>query len=178
MSFLASSVHRSFSGAMTPFAPQLATRRSGTFHDQVGCAAALDGGVHLIVAVGVVQILHGHLDVGVLCVEAGDQLLHGLVIAPAADGVCPQLDACAVLAALAAAEEAVEEAAVLVEAEEPPQAASAPAAPRIPAAFRNERREMQFFMVDSPCSSSSTHRGIVLRFARSGCSCLQPLFVA
>jgi hypothetical protein len=90
--------------------------------------------------------------------------VHSLMLAP-------------VLAALAAAEEAVEEAAVLVE-EEPPQAASAPAAPRIPAAFRKERREMQFFMVDSPCSSSSTHRGIVLRFARSGCSCPQPLFVA
>ena len=64
-----------------------------TFHDQVGCAAALDGGVHLIVAVGVVQILDGDLDVGVLCVEAGDQLLHSLVLAPATDGVCPQLDA-------------------------------------------------------------------------------------
>ena len=90
--------------------------------------------------------------------------VHSLMLAP-------------VPAALAAAEEAVEEAAVLVE-EEPPQAASAPAAPRIPAAFRKERREMQFFMVDSPCSSSSTHRGIVLRFAYSGCSCPQPLFVA
>ena len=40
-----------------------------------------------------------------------------------------------------------------------PQAASAPAAPRIPAAFRKERREMQFFMVDSPCSSSSIRGG-------------------
>ena len=67
----------------------------GAFHDEVGCAAALDGGVDLIVAVGIVQILDGHLDVRILCVEAGDQLLHGLVLAPAADGVCPQLDACA-----------------------------------------------------------------------------------
>ena len=66
----------------------------GTFHDQVGCAAALDGGVDLVIAVGVVQILHGDLDVGVLGIEAGDQLLHGLILAPAADGVGPQLDAC------------------------------------------------------------------------------------
>ena len=65
----------------------------GTLHDQIGCAAALDGGVHLIVAVGVVQILHSDLDVRILCVEAGNQTLNGLVIAPAADGVCPQLDA-------------------------------------------------------------------------------------
>ena len=67
----------------------------GTFHDEVGCAAALDGGVHLVVAVGVVQILNGHFNVRILCVEAGDELLHGLVLAPAADGICPQLDACA-----------------------------------------------------------------------------------
>ena len=65
----------------------------GTFHDQVGCAAALDGGVHLIVAVGVVQILHSDLDIRILGVEAGNEVLNGLVIAPAADGVCPQLDA-------------------------------------------------------------------------------------
>ena len=64
------------------------------FHDQVGCAAALDGGVDLVVAVGVVQILDGDLDIRILCVEAGDQLLHSLILAPAADGVCPQLDAC------------------------------------------------------------------------------------
>ena len=66
--------------------------------------------------------------------------VHSLMLAP--------------VAAALAAEEAVEEAVVVLE-EEPPQAASAPAAPRIPAAFRNERREMQFFMIDSPCSSSS-----------------------
>jgi len=65
----------------------------GTFHDQIRCAAALDGGVHLIVAVGVVQILHSDLDVRILCVEAGNQTLNGVVVAPAADGVCPQLDA-------------------------------------------------------------------------------------
>jgi hypothetical protein len=55
-------------------------------------------------------------------------------------------------AALAAVELAVE-AAVLVLAEEPPHAARAPAAPRMPAAFRNERREMQFFIVVSPSHS-------------------------
>ena len=54
-----------------------------------------------------------------------------------------------------AADEAVE-AAVLVLAEEPPHAARAPAAPRMPAAFRNERREMQFFMIVSPCSHQFT----------------------
>ena len=84
-------VQRSHNALGTPVGHQTL----GAFHDQIGCAAALDGGVHLIVAVGVVQILHGHLDVGVLCVEAGDQVLDSLVIAPAADGVCPQLDACA-----------------------------------------------------------------------------------
>ena len=67
----------------------------GTFHDQVGCAAALDGGVDLVITIGVIQVLNGDLDVGIFCVEAGDQLLHSLVLAPAADGVCPQLDVCA-----------------------------------------------------------------------------------
>jgi hypothetical protein len=55
----------------------------------------------------------------------------------------------------AAAELAALEAGAVLE-EEPPQAASAPAAPSIPAAFRNERREMQFFMIVSPCSHQFT----------------------
>ena len=55
----------------------------------------------------------------------------------------------------AAAELAALEAGAVLE-EEPPQAASAPAAPSIPAAFRNERREMQFFMMVSPCSHQFT----------------------
>ena len=56
-------------------------------------------------------------------------------------------------AAAPAAELAGAEEAVVVELEEPPQAARAPAAPRMPAAFRNERREMQFFIVVSPSHS-------------------------
>ena len=48
-------------------------------------------------------------------------------------------------AVLAAAEAAVEEAAVLLE-ELPPHAASAPAALRTPTAFRKERREILFFI--------------------------------
>ena len=82
--------------------------------------------------------------------------VHSLMLAP-------------VLAALAAAEEAVEEAAVLLE-EEPPQAASAPAAPRIAGNAVFHGRFSLFIFFDP--------QWIVLRFARSGCSCPQPLFVA
>ena len=57
--------------------------------------------------------------------------VHSLMFAPAA--------------VLAAAEAAVEEAAVLLE-ELPPHAASAPAALRAPTAFRKERREILFFI--------------------------------
>ena len=55
-------------------------------------------------------------------------------------------------AALAAVEPAVE-AAVLVLAEEPPHAARAPAAPRMPAAVRIERRERQWLIVVSASHS-------------------------
>ena len=46
--------------------------------------------------------------------------------------------------------EAAEEAAVLVEAGLPPQAARAPAALRAPTAFKKERREITFFIMSSP----------------------------
>ena len=50
--------------------------------------------------------------------------------------------------------EAAVEAAVLVEADLPPQAASAPAALIIPTAFKKERREIAFFIISSPYLSS------------------------
>ena len=46
--------------------------------------------------------------------------------------------------------EAAEEAAVLVEAGLPPQAARAPAALKAPTAFKKERREITFFIMSSP----------------------------
>ena len=144
MSFLASSVHRVVQRGHDALRAPVGHQTLGSFHDEVGCAAALDGGVDLIVAVGIVQILDGHLDVRVLCIEAGDQLLHGLVLAPAADGVCPQLDACA-----GGAVEAAAEAAVLVEAEEPPQAVRAAVPATAAQAVRNERREIFFIVVTS-----------------------------
>ena len=64
----------------------------GTFHDEVGCGAALDGGVDLVVAVGVVEILDGHVDVRILGVEVSQQLVDGIGITPLADGVGPQGD--------------------------------------------------------------------------------------
>ena len=60
----------------------------------------------------------------------------------------------AVAAAPDAEPEAAVEAAVLVEADLPPQAASAPAALIIPTAFKKERREMAFFIISSPYLSS------------------------
>ena len=50
--------------------------------------------------------------------------------------------------------EAAVEAAVLVDADLPPQAASAPAALIIPTAFKKERREIAFFIISSPYLSS------------------------
>ena len=67
----------------------------------------------------------------------------------------------------AAAEVAVE-AAVLLELE-PPQAASAPAAPTAPATFRKSRREINFFIVSSFCYAFSK-TGWHVRTIR--CSCL------
>ena len=66
--------------------------------------------------------------------------VHSLMLAPDAE---PE-----------AAVEAALEAAVLVEADLPPQAASAPAALIIPTAFKKERREMAFFIISSPYLSS------------------------
>ena len=64
----------------------------GTFHNEVRGRAALDGGVDLIVTVGVVQILNSHMDVGVLGVEVRQQSVNRLGITPLADGVGPQGD--------------------------------------------------------------------------------------
>ena len=62
----------------------------GAFHNEVGCAAALDGGVDLVVAVGVVKVLDRDVDVGILGVEVSQQCIDGLGVAPLADGVGPQ----------------------------------------------------------------------------------------
>ena len=64
----------------------------GAFHHDVGGGLGFDGGGHLVVAGGVVQILHLHLDFGMHGVEVGDDAVHGFFIAPAADGVGPQGD--------------------------------------------------------------------------------------
>lgn len=54
-----------------------------------GAFAALDSGVDLVVAVGVVEVLDGDVDVRILGVEVC-QRINGLGIAPLADGVGPQ----------------------------------------------------------------------------------------
>ena len=63
----------------------------GTLHNQVGGALGGDGGVHAVVAGGVVQILHldGHAGLGG---EGVGQLLDLVLILPVADGVGPQGD--------------------------------------------------------------------------------------
>ena len=62
----------------------------GSFHDDVRCAAALDSGVDLVVAVGVVEVLDGDVDVRILGIEVCQQRINGRGIAPLADGVGPQ----------------------------------------------------------------------------------------
>src|SRR5699024_1734049 len=64
----------------------------GTLEDDIGGVLGFDGGGNLIVAVGVVQVLHVDLDVGVLLVELGDEAVHSLLFLPGADGVGPQGD--------------------------------------------------------------------------------------
>ena len=149
----------------------------GAFHDQIGCAAALDGGVHLIVAVGVVQILHGHLDIGVLCVEAGDQVLDGVVVAPAADGVCPQLDACAGAGSTASSRGSGGGSSSAAGGGTAAGGQCAGSAQNTGSLQERTAGNAVFhgrfslFIIFDP-------HGIVLRFIRSGCSCPQPLFVA
>ena len=63
----------------------------GTFHDQVGRAAGGQGGVDLVVAVGVGQVIHLDGDAG-LGGEGVGQGLDGGLIAPLADGIGPQGD--------------------------------------------------------------------------------------
>src|SRR5699024_6365544 len=71
-------------------------------------------------------------------------------------------------AELEAEVEAAVEAAVLLELE-PPQAASAPAAPTAPATFRKSRREMKCFIMSSFCHAwSKTGRHV----QSIRCSCL------
>ncbi len=79
-------VQRSHNALGTPVGHQTL----GAFHDHVGCAAALDGGVHLVVAVGVVEVLDGDVDVRILGIEVCQQRINGRGIAPLADGVGPQ----------------------------------------------------------------------------------------
>ena len=63
-----------------------------SFHNDVGSLAAFDGGVDLVVAVGVVQILNVDLDFGMSCVEIIQQSGNGGFVDPLADGVGPQGD--------------------------------------------------------------------------------------
>ena len=63
----------------------------GSFHDQVGSLVALDGGVDLVVAVSVGQVFNVDLDAG-SGLEVSHQLVNGLLLAPAADGIGPQGD--------------------------------------------------------------------------------------
>ena len=64
----------------------------GAFHDQVGSSAALDGGVDLVVTIGVVQVLDGNLDALVGSLKGSDHGIDVLLNAPVADGVGPQSD--------------------------------------------------------------------------------------
>ena len=61
----------------------------GTFHDQVGGIFRGDGGVDLIVSVGVGQVFHFHGDTGVGGESVGDGL-DLFLLAPVADGIGPQ----------------------------------------------------------------------------------------
>ena len=63
----------------------------GALHDDVGGVAAGEGGVHLVVAVGVGQPLHGDLDAGIRG-KLVDQGLYLGLIAPAAHGIDPDGD--------------------------------------------------------------------------------------
>ena len=64
-----------------------------SFHDEVGGGTALECGIDLIVAVGVVEILNSDGDAGVGGLERGDERIYGVGIAPAAYRVCPKGDA-------------------------------------------------------------------------------------
>ena len=64
----------------------------GAFHDDVGSLVAFDGGVDLVVAVGIVQILNVDLDFGMSSVEIIQQCGNGGFVHPLADGVGPQGD--------------------------------------------------------------------------------------
>ena len=64
-----------------------------SFHDEVGSGAALECGVDLIVAVGIVEILNSDGDAGVGGLKRGDERIDGVGIAPAAYRVCPEGDA-------------------------------------------------------------------------------------
>ena len=56
----------------------------------VGRHAAVHGGAETVVAGGLVQALHRHMDVGIHRVELGQQVVHRRLIGPVADGICPQ----------------------------------------------------------------------------------------
>ncbi len=65
------------------------------FHNQVGGVAAGDGSVHLVVAIGVGQVLNLDCDAGLGGEGVGELLNLGL-LAPVADGIGPQGDGAAV----------------------------------------------------------------------------------
>ena len=71
-----------------------------SLEDQIRCLSALDGGVDLIVAVGVVEIFHGHLDAGILCIEIRDEGIDGCGVSPVSDRVGPERQVCREIAAL------------------------------------------------------------------------------
>ena len=64
----------------------------GSFHDDVGSGVALDGGVDLVVAISVGQVLDLDGDVGISGIELRQQLVDDLLLAPVANGVSPQAD--------------------------------------------------------------------------------------
>ena len=64
----------------------------GPFHDDVGSLAALNSGVDLVVAVGVVEILDLYGDLGMDLIERVDEALDRSLVGPLADGIGPQRD--------------------------------------------------------------------------------------
>ena len=62
------------------------------FHDDVRGGLGLDGCGDLRVAVGVVEVFNGHLDVGVHGVESGEHFVYLFRIAPIADRERPEGD--------------------------------------------------------------------------------------
>ena len=63
-----------------------------SFKDHIRCLSAFDRGIDLIVAVRVIKIFYGNLNIGILRVEVGNQCVDRSRIAPFADRICPKCD--------------------------------------------------------------------------------------